>query len=425
MKIEFTDEQRRGKVVAGVDTHSATHWLCVLSEYGGVKLSMEFTADAEGYDQLASAIGGPAGCLAVGVEGTASYGAGLTRRLRELGFTVYEVLRPKREKRRRGEDKNDAADAERAARDVMAGRGLSIPKSQDGWVEQVRFLMNARDCLVKSCTQLVNTAKSLLKTAPEPLRREYEGMAAEKLMPALAEIAGEGVEPALASIGRAWVASHDEEGPLEDEMNALISANSPSLLAIYGCSTLCAAKIAVAAGGNPDRIGSEAKLAALFGTSPVEASSAETKRHRLNRGGNRSANSALHQIAVTRAKNDPETREYMERRCGTAAGQGRKSKKEALRCLQRYIVREVFRALMNPFDCSSLAEAESLREARLASKVSQRELASILGCSKSEISRFENGKRRCKDLARRYREWVELGMPVDTVDESEKTEIAA
>lgn len=425
MEIRFTDEQRRGKVVAGVDTHSAMHWLCVLGEHGDVELSMGFDANSEGYDLLAKAIGDPAGCLAVGVEGTASYGAGLARRLRELGFTVYEVLRPKRAARGRGEGKNDAADAERAARDVMAGRGLSVPKAQDGWVEQVRFLMNARDCLVKSCTQLVNTARSLLETAPEPLRREYGGMAAERLMPALAGIEGGGAGQALASIGRAWVASHGEEGPLEDEMRALIGANCPSLLAIYGCGTLCAAKIAVAAGDNPGRIGSEAKLAALFGASPVEASSGKTKRHRLNRGGNRAANSALHQIAVTRAKNDPETRAYMERRCGDGAGRGRKSKKEALRCLKRYIVREVHHALMNPFDCPALAGADELKAARLRSKVSQKELAGILGCSKSEISRLENGKRRCKDLARRYREWVDLGMPVEAEADSGKNEIAA
>ena len=412
MKVRFTEEQRRGKVVAGVDTHSATHWLCVLGEHGGVELSMGFDADAEGYDLIAEAIGDPAGCLAVGVEGTASYGAGLARRLRELGFTVYEVLRPKRAARGRGEGKNDAADAERAARDVMAGRGLSVPKAQDGWVEQVRFLMNARDCLVKSCTQLVNTARSLLETAPEPLRREFGGMAAERLMPALARIDGGGVEPALASIGRAWTASHGEEGPLEDEMRALISANCPSLLAIYGCGTLCAARIAVAAGDNPGRIGGEAKLAALFGTSPVEASSGAAKRHRLNRGGNRGANSALYLIAVTRAKNDPETRAYMERRCGNAAGRGKKSRKEALRCLQRYIVREVYHALMHPFDNPAAAEAAELRGARLHAGVSQRELAGILGCPESEISRLETGKRKCKDLARRYREWVDAGMPV-------------
>ena len=116
MKVEFTDGQRRGKVVAGVDTHSKTHWLCVLGEHGGVKLSQEFPATREGYRALAAAIGPPEGCLAVGVEGTASYGAGLTRQLAAMGYTVYEVLRPKREKRRRGGGKNDAADAERAAR---------------------------------------------------------------------------------------------------------------------------------------------------------------------------------------------------------------------------------------------------------------------------------------------------------------------
>lgn len=424
MRIEFTDEQRRGKVVAGVDTHSATHWLCVLDEHGVVELSMEFPADAGGYDLLAAAIGDPAGCLAVGVEGTASYGAGLARRLRELGFAVYEVLRPKREGRGRGRGKNDAADAERAARDVMAGRGLSVPKAQDGWVERVRFLMNARDCLVRSRTRLVNTARGLLQTAPEPLRREYGGMAAERLMPALAG-AGEGAGPALASIGRAWVALRGEEGPLEEEIGALVGANCPSLLAIYGCGALCAARIAVAAGDNPGRIGGEAKLAALFGASPVEASSGAARRHRLNRGGNRSANSALYTIAVARAKGDPETRAYIERRCGGAAGRGKKSRKEAMRCLQRYIVREVYHALMHPFDAPAAAEVAELREARLRAGVTQAGLAAALGCQASEISRLETGKRKCRDLARRYREWVDAGTPADAGGGPEAPETAA
>lgn len=422
MKVEFTDEQRRGKVVAGVDTHSATHWLCVLSEYGGVRLSMEFAASAEGYDLLARAIGDPAGCLAVGVEGTASYGAGLARRLQELGFTVYEVLRPKREKRRRGEGKNDAADAERAARDVMAGRGLSIPKSQDGWVEQVRFLLNARDCLVKSCTMISNTAKGLIKTAPEDMREKYKGMSAKRLASSLAE-AGDGpLEAALSALAKSWREASEQADAAEAEMRAIVEANCPSLLAIFGCSTVCAAKLAAAAGDNPERIGSEAAFAALCGTSPVQASSGETDRHRLNRGGNRDANAALHQIVLARVQRDPDTRAYMEKRCSRGAGAKRKSKKEAMRCLQRYVVREVYHALRNPFDVPSESEGTQLRAARKKAHLTQADAAAAIGCSVSAISKFETGKRRFREIGERYREWVDNGLPVNVQPPSKNVE---
>lgn len=131
-------------VIAGVDTHKDVHVLCLLDGLGRKIRSGSFRADPEGYDRLAEAIGDPGSCLVVGVEGTASYGAGLTRRLVELGYNVVEVLRPKRDKARPGEGKSDPLDAERAARKAASGRGCSVPKSQDGWVEAVRQLYVAR-----------------------------------------------------------------------------------------------------------------------------------------------------------------------------------------------------------------------------------------------------------------------------------------
>lgn len=412
MRVKFADDQRRGKVVAGVDTHSRTHWLCVLDEHGGVELSKEFPATQEGYLALAEAIGAPSGCLAVGVEGTASYGAGLARHLAAAGYEVYEVLRPKRGKRRRGADKSDEADAERAARDVAAGHGLSAPKSQDGWVEEVRFLLRARDCLVKSCTAAVNTARSLLQTAPEDMRAAYGGMPAERLMSSLAD-GGEGaMGTALSALAEAWDTARGQADAAEDEMRGLIEANCPSLLAVFGCGTICAAKLAVAAGDNPERIVSEAALAALYGAPPVRASSGEVDRHRLNRGGNRDANSALHQIVLARMRQDPETQAYIERRCGKGAGAGRKTRKEAMRCLQRYVVREIYHALRHPFEVPSGAGIDELRAARKAAGLTQSDAAGALGCSVSAISKLETGARGLKELGERYREWVDNGLPV-------------
>ena len=174
-------------VIAGVDTHKDVHVLCLLDGLGRKIWSGSFRADPEGYDRLAEAIGDPGSCLVVGVEGTASYGAGLTRRLAELGYNVVEVLRPKRDKARPGEGKSDPLDAERAARKAASGRGCSVPKSQDGWVEAVRQLYVARRLAVATSTSCVACAKSMLTTAPGALRERFRGCERPKdLMPLLA-----------------------------------------------------------------------------------------------------------------------------------------------------------------------------------------------------------------------------------------------
>lgn len=162
-------------VIAGVDTHKDVHVLCLLDGLGRKIRSGSFGADPEGYDRLAEAIGDPGSCMVVGVEGTASYGAGLTRRLVELGYNVVEVLRPKRDKVRPGEGKSDPLDAERAARKAASGRGCSVPKSQDGWVEAVRQLYVARRLAVATSTSCVACAKSMLTTAPSALRERFRG----------------------------------------------------------------------------------------------------------------------------------------------------------------------------------------------------------------------------------------------------------
>ena len=150
MGVVLTGGQLAGKVVAGVDTHAETHWLCVLDERGRVSLSGEFPATAAGYAELADAIGDPGGCAAVGVEGTCSYGAGLADELVARGFNVLEVLRPKRDGRPAGEGKDDGKDAERAARDVLSGRYASVPKARGGWAEELRALLVARERCVRS-----------------------------------------------------------------------------------------------------------------------------------------------------------------------------------------------------------------------------------------------------------------------------------
>ena len=308
-------------VIAGVDTHKDVHVLCLLDGLGRKIWSGSFRADPEGYDRLAEAIGDPGGCLVVGVEGTASYGAGLTRRLVELGYNVVEVLRPKRDKARPGEGKSDPLDAERAARKAASGRGCSVPKSQDGWVEAVRQLYVARRLAVATSTSCVACAKSMLTTAPGALRERFRGRERPKdLMPLLARgrKAGDALEESvlasLRSVAAVWKEARSQVESCDERIRALLEANAPALLGVEGCGTTTAAALVVAAGDNPGRLKGEAAFSMLCGVSPIPASSGKTERHRLNRGGNRQANWALYEIAIKRMAYDERTKRYVARR---------------------------------------------------------------------------------------------------------------
>lgn len=182
---------------------------------------------------------------------------------------------------------------------------------------------------------------------------------------------------------------------------AIAAAGEPACIAMEGTSSY-------GAGLNPGRLRSEASFAAICGACPIPASSGKTVRHRLNRGGDRQANSALHEIARQRVMRDPETAEYAER----ARGRG-KSDREVMRCLKRYVAREAYRALMRPHEIRRPEDASELVAARRAAKVSQVRAASILGTSEKYISMLERGQRELKPIRRAYEAWVETGLPLD------------
>lgn len=182
---------------------------------------------------------------------------------------------------------------------------------------------------------------------------------------------------------------------------AIAAAGEPACIAMEGTSSY-------GAGLNPGRLRSEASFAAICGACPIPASSGKTVRHRLNRGGDRQANSALHEIARQRVMRDPETAEYAER----AKGRG-KSDREVMRCLKRYVAREAYRALMRPHEIRRPEDASELVAARRAAKVSQVRAASILGTSEKYISMLERGQRELKPIRRAYEAWVEAGLPLD------------
>lgn len=387
-------------VAAGVDTHKDVHVLCVIDALGRKVREGAFPATPNGYRDLADAIGGPGGCLVVGVEGTCSFGAGLTAHLLDSGFNVVEVLRPKRDKRRRGTSKNDFVDAERAARAAIAGDGTSTPKSRDGWAEAARPALRAREILVRIQTQVMNAAKALINTAPEPIRDKYSRLGGRKLMDALkrkraatGDEARDALMLSLSALAATWIDAESRAEELESAIGRIVRENAPAMLEIDGCGALSAAELGIAAGDNPGRMRSEASFAMLCGASPIEASSGKTSRHRLNRGGNRRANRALHSIVISRMCSDPRTAEYIARR----ASEG-KSKREAMRCLKRYIAREVYRALMSP-TATRHADGASLAARRKRAGLLQRDIAARLGVRAEVVSSIET--ERAKHMATR------------------------
>jgi transposase len=345
------------RVTVGVDTHKDTHVAAARDQLGRRLGTTQVPASSAGYAQLlawAHALGEVA---AWGVEGTGSYGAGLARFLAAHGQRVVEVNRPDRQARRR-RGKSDAVDADAAARAVQAGEATGVPKAQDGVVEMLRALRAARQTAVKARTQAINALKGLLVTAPAELREQLGGLPTGRLVGAAAELEvgtlttpTAAVRLALRGLARRYQHLDAEIALLTEQLDALTARHAPKLRDLHGVGPDCAAALLIAAGDNPRRLHSEAAFAALCGTSPVEASSGKTRRHRLNRGGDRQANAALHRVVVVRLRWHQPTRDYATRR--TTQG---KTSKEILRCLKRYVAREVF-AVLRQIDDPGLAAA--------------------------------------------------------------------
>jgi transposase len=336
-------------VVLGVDTHLELHVTVALDRLGRRLGELTVPTTTRGYERLlrwAEGLG-PVGCA--GIEGTSSYGAGLARHLKAAGVSVVEVERPRRRHLRR-KGKSDPIDAEAAARAVLAGEALGEPKSGDGKVEMIRTLRSARQSAVKARTQAANQLKALLVTAPEVLRHRLREFPTKELVATCARFRP-GDDPdnietatrfALRSVARRHETLSAEITQLDEQLDRLVADVAPGLISLPAIGTHHAATLLVAAGDNPERLRSEASFASLCGVSPVEASSGKVVRRRLNRGGNRDANRALYMICVVRMGSDERTRKYVARR--TAEG---KSKWEIMRCLKRYIAREVYRVLLS------------------------------------------------------------------------------
>ena len=333
-------------VTGGVDTHADMHVAAALDPIGGLLGVEEFPVSPAGYARLLGWLGGFGTVALVGIEGTGSYGAGLARHLAAAGVRVVEVDRSDGQDRRR-QGKSDPLDAVSAARAAQSGRARGAPKGRDGAVEAIRALMVAKRSARSERVQTINQARSLIVTGPDDLRTRFAGHTAAGLVSGLASLrprpgstVGYATRIALRELGRRAEFLDAQLERLDELIGPLVAARAPGLLALHGVGPDTAALLLVAAGDHPQRLRSEAAWAHLCAAAPIPASSGKVTRHRLNPGGDRQANHALWRIVLTRMSAHPPTLIYVERR--TKEGL---SKKEIIRCLKRYVAREVYRHL--------------------------------------------------------------------------------
>lgn len=334
------------RIIVGVDTHKHVHVAVALTEVGGVAAQTSITVSAAGYAELEAWALGLGAPVAFGIEGTGSYGAGLASFLRRRGYTVVEVMRPNRQQRHlRG--KNDVLDAENAARQVLAGTATAVPKSGDGTVEMIRQIKVAKDTAVKARSQAMVTIKTIIVNAPEQLREQLDEIPDRELIEKCAGFPFDAMKTptdsaryALRTLARRFQDLDAEIDIHERILQTLTERANPALTSSFGIGADSAAELLIVAGDNPERLSGEAAFAKLCGACPIPASSGRTNRHRLNRGGHRHANAALHRILIVRMRFHQPTIDYVTRR--TAEG---KTKLEIMRCLKRFIAREVYRTI--------------------------------------------------------------------------------
>ena len=335
------------KVIVGVDTHKHEHVAVAINDLGAGLATFRVPANGAGYADLVAWARTLGDLEAFGIEGTGSYGVGLARFVRRQGLHVVEVNRCDRRKRRNN-GKSDTLDAEAAARSVLAGVATAMPKAADGAAEMVRQIKIARDTAVKARTTAMTTLKTLLVNAPSRVREALEPLTDQRLIDRCATLRpGDILDPtasvkyALRALATRWRTLSAEIDRHDELLDILTRAAAPTLREAFGIGPDSAAEMLIVAGDNPTRIRSEAAFAKLCGACPIPASSGVTNRHRLFRGGHRQANAALYRIVIIRMRWHQPTLDYVRRR--TAEGL---SKKDIIRCLKRFVAREIYHALI-------------------------------------------------------------------------------
>ena len=355
------------QIIGGVDTHQDLHTAAVVSHDGTVLGTESFSTTRAGYRAMLRWFRSHGELLRVGVESTGTYGAGITRHLALSGIPVLEVTGPDPASRR-AKGKDDALDAISAAEAARTRRRVQVAKDRSGSVEALRVLRTTRKTAIKCRRAALQQLHNTIVAAPEEVRDQVRNLTRMQRLRTCAAWRPDTVgyrDPVVAtklslkSLARRILDINDEIAELDRFIVPLVEELAPSLLELEGVGTENAGAVMVAVGDNPDRLRSEASFAMMCGVCPIPASSGKTQRHRLNRGGNRQANSALHMVVVCRMRTDERTRAYVARR--TLEGL---SKREIMRCLKRYVAREIYRVLTAP---SSLDKHESVRGSQYCS----------------------------------------------------------
>lgn len=388
-------------VIGGIDPHADTIHVAAIDEHGRDLGDCEFPTTPAGYAAALAFLAAFGDLAVIGIEGTSSYGAGIARAAHEAGVGVREVTRPDRAHRRmRG--KSDPIDAYQAARAVLTGRAEAVAK--DPAIEPLRALVNARRSAVKAASAAMHQIHQMLINAPDTVREKYRDLTNMRLVEALcasrpgSDPTVRHVQVSLKTLAQRHRFLWEQADALESDVAVIVADLNPGLLAAYGVGPITAAQLLITAGGNPERLRDEASFAALCGTAPVQASSGKNSRHRLSRGGDRAANSALHTIALVRMSSDPRTRDYVR----DQRDKGRSSA-EILRMLKRAIVREVFRCLTQTVTVPVVAD---LRPTRQGKNITLQAVANHFSVWPAVISEIERGVRRDDTLAQTYREWL-------------------
>jgi transposase len=332
------------EIIIGVDTHKHVHAAVAINVLGARVGAMAAPVSTQGYRDLETWARSLGSIRAFGIEGTGCYGAGLSRALQANGHAVFEVNRPNRQLRHQ-HGKSDPLDAESAARAVLGGQAQALPKSGTSSVEMIRHLKVARDTAVKARSQAMLTLKSILVSAPAALREQLEAITGKMalirrlaaLRPGSLTSTTASAKLSLRAIAQRWLALDAEIKAHDAHLEHLTAACAPDMMNAPGISTGTTADMLLLVGDNPERIRSEAAFAKLCGACPIPASSGKTQRHRLNRGGNRQANAALYRVVIRRMRSHQPTLDYVAKR--TAEG---KAKREIIRCLKRFLAREIF-----------------------------------------------------------------------------------
>lgn len=390
-------------LIAGADTHADTVHVAAITMTGTAVGDREFPATRVGYTAAIKFLTSLGEVERIGVEGTASYGAGLTRALIAAGVDVVEVTRAVKSTRRL-KGKSDPLDAYSAARTALAGDGLAIPK--DETTSGLRALHIARRSAVKHRTAVINQLKAMLVSAPDAVREKYRGLTTFRLIEAIARCRPDALADPWAQsvlIAAKLLAQRvqfleSQAEILQAQIDALVTEANPGLRAAYGIGPDTAAQLLITAGANPHRLHSEAAFAALCGVAPVPASSGKTNRYRLSRGGDRAANNALHRIALVRMSCHQPTKDYVQRQLTKGH-----TRMEILRKLKRALAREVFKLLTRHI---AVPHYGDLRPARQAKNITVTAAANHFGVWPTVISRIERGLQRDDTFADTYRNWL-------------------